>query len=257
MGFSAQQKWLFYDTLLNLVPKTATVTNCVLGRYWVMVESDLGGAGLAHFLGGGDVPKPDCLIGEPLIEVAQRVKSWNNGSAAVGLAAINSAANSRLSSLITPETLAAPRLGSAFDYFLDRVKGLKVAVVGHFPKLESLAEKTTLTILERHPQPGDLPDPAAEYVLEDQDAVFLTGTTIINKTLPRLLELAEGKDVFLVGPSVPMFAKLFKFGLASLSGTLVADPKDLAAAISEGLGEEIFERGALMVNLFPEVAKNL
>ena len=144
-------------------------------------------------------------------------------------AAINAAANSRLSSLITPETLAAPRLGSAFDYFLDRVKGLKVAVVGHFPKLESLAEETTLTILERQPQPGDLPDPAAEYVLEDQDAVFLTGTTIINKTLPRLLELAEGKDVFLVGPSVPMFEELFKFGLASLSGTLVADPKDLAA----------------------------
>jgi uncharacterized protein (DUF4213/DUF364 family) len=254
MGYLAAYKWYFYNTLLNLVPKTATVTNCALSRAWVMVESDLGGTGLAHFLGEGEdgqIPKPSSLIGQPLIEVAKRVKSWDNGSAAIGLAAINAAANSRLGSLITPETLAAPRLGSVFDYYLDRVKGLRVAVVGHLPNLESWEEETTLTILERHPQPGNLPYPAAEFVLEDQDAIFLTGATIINKTFPHLLELAVGRRVFLVGPSVPMFEELFKYPLASLSGTLVADPKDLAAAINEGLAEEIFERGALMVNLFP------
>jgi uncharacterized protein (DUF4213/DUF364 family) len=88
--------------------------------------------------------------------------------------------------------------------------------------------------------------------LDEQEAVFLTGTTIINKTLPRLMELSQGKDVFLVGPSVPMFPELFKFGFASLSGTLIANFKSMSSAVSEGMSEEIFHHGGLMINLLRE-----
>jgi uncharacterized protein (DUF4213/DUF364 family) len=251
------RKWLFYDALLDLVPPEAKVKSLVAGLHWFLLESDQGGLGLAHRLKQdlpSSAPDPLSLVGQPLRAAAALVKSWDNDSAAIGLAAINSAANARLSRLLAADAPGPANLteGSAFDYFLERTRGRKVAVVGHFPNLENLAEAATLTILERRPQPGDLPDPAAEYVLEEQDAVFLTGTTILNKTLPRLLDLSQGKDVFLVGPSVPMFPELFKFGFASLSGTLVANRDDLAQAVAEDLSEEIFQRGGRMVNLSRE-----
>ncbi|MDR2142170.1 MAG: DUF364 domain-containing protein [Deltaproteobacteria bacterium] len=256
MGFLAQQKWLFYDTLLSLIPPAVTVKSCVVGPYWTLVESDQGAVGLAHRLSQNlpaEAPSPDSLTGRPLVEVAQLVKSWDLTSAALGLAAINAAANARLSSLVaTRDNNYSPRGGCAFDFFLDRVRGRRVTVVGHFPNLEKMAQVADLTILERQPRPGDWPDPAAEYILDEQQAVFLTGTTIINKTLPRLLELAQGRDIFLVGPSVPMFPELFKFGFTSLSGTLIIDFPAMAAAVAQGCAEEIFERGGLMVNLLRE-----
>jgi uncharacterized protein (DUF4213/DUF364 family) len=255
MGILALQKWLFYDTLLSLIPEGSKVKSCVMGRYWVVVESDSGGFGLAHCLKQdipSSAPDPASLVGQSLAEVAKMVKSWDYTVAAIGLAAINSVANARLSSIVAEKPQADPVGDCAFDFFLERIRGRKVTVVGHFPNLERVAKVAQLTILERHPQPGDLPDPAAEYVLDEQDAVFLTGTTIINKTLPRLLELSQGKDVFLVGPSVPMFPELFKFGFASLSGTLIANFKSMSSAVSEGMSEEIFHHGGLMINLLRE-----
>jgi uncharacterized protein (DUF4213/DUF364 family) len=255
MGIVALQKWLFYDTLLSLIPPQAVVVNCVAGRYWYLVETNEGGIGLSHLLkqdAPSTVPKPLDIIGRPLSEVAALVKSWDIPSAALGLAAINAAANARHKELIEAGIGSKARQGCAFDFFLERLRGKKVAVVGHFPNLEKIAEVADLVILERHPQPGDLPDPAAEYILEERDAVFLTGTTIINKTLPRLLELSQGKEVFLVGPSAPMFPELFKFGFASLSGTLIANPPAMAAAVAGDLSEEIFHHGGLMINLLRE-----
>ncbi|MDR1873247.1 MAG: DUF364 domain-containing protein [Deltaproteobacteria bacterium] len=253
MGTLARPKWLFYDFLLDLVPSEARVKNCVTGEHWVMVETDSGGCGLAHFLkrtGPTSAPDPKSFLNRPLSELASLVKSWDNSTAAMGLAAINAVANANLQDL--KENPAPPKSACAFDFFLDRTRGRRVAVVGHFPNLDKIADVAKLTILERNPQPGDLPDPTAEYVLDEQDVVFLTGTTIINKTLPRLMELAQGREVYLVGPSVPMFPELFKFGFASLSGTMVINPESMAQAVSQGLSEEIFTHGGLMVNLLKE-----
>ncbi|MDR1085832.1 MAG: DUF364 domain-containing protein [Deltaproteobacteria bacterium] len=255
MGLRSLQKWLFYDTLLGLVPENSKVKNVAAGPHWVVIESDQGGLGMAHCLKQNlpsRAPNHQDLIGQPLARVAGLVKSWDLVTASIGLAAINAAANARLEPLKQSLQPDSSKVGCAFDFFLDKVRGKKVAVVGHFPNLEKMAEAATLTILERHPQPGDLPDPAAEYILDEQDAVFATGTTIINKTFPRLLELSQGADFYLVGPSTPMFPELFKFGLTSLSGTLVRNYPPMAAAVSEGLSEEIFHHGGIMVNLLKE-----
>lgn len=70
-----------------------------------------------------------------------------------------------------------------------------------------------LVVLERRPLPGDYPDPASEYLLSDWEYVFITGTTIINKTLPRLLELCRGSKIILTGPSTPLTPALFRHGI--------------------------------------------
>jgi uncharacterized protein (DUF4213/DUF364 family) len=89
---------------------------------------------------------------------------------------------------------------NAFDSYSQLVKGKKTAVIGHFHKLEDyLKEAASISVLERKPTGNDFPDSACEYILPEQDFVFITGTTLINKTLPRLLTLAKNAHVVLGG----------------------------------------------------------
>ncbi len=245
-------RWSFYDELIDTVPEAARIRNFVLGRHWVMIESDLGGVGLAqHFLRGeGAAPTPE-MVGRPLKEVAAWLKSWDFHLASLGMAALNAASNTLMLVPDSPLSSAAAKArGCAFEFFQSKIEGRKVAVIGHFPHLETkLAGHCQLSIFERRPLPGDLPDPAAEYLLPEQDVVYMTGTTFINKTITRLLELAQNAEVCVVGPSTPMIPLLFKYGIHSLSGLVVTDYPDLARAITEDLCDEIFERGGVKVNL--------
>ena len=112
----------------------------------------------------------------------------------------------------------------AFLCYRDLVRGKKVASVGHFAYLENrYADLCTLSILEREQQKGDYPDTAAEYLLEEQDYVFITGASLINKTLPRLLELCGTARVILCGPSTVMSGELFAWGVDDLAGFMVED----------------------------------
>jgi uncharacterized protein (DUF4213/DUF364 family) len=132
-------------------------------------------------------------------------------------------------------------------------RGKKVAVVGHFPRLEKLRDAAReFSIIERDPQPGDLPDAAAEYLLPAMEVVFITGSSLANKTLPRLLELTANAYVGLVGPSVPMTPILFQEGIDSLSGTVFLDFPRIAKAIAAGESSSLFRHGGFRVNLSPD-----
>ena len=141
---------------------------------------------------------------------------------------------------------------TVFEAMREEVEGKRVAVIGHFPQLEPLAARCRLTILERQPQPGDLPDFAAEYVLPEQDYVFITGTTLINKTLPRLLELAASARVVLVGPSVPLTPLWFELGVAVIAGSVAVRPDEVWLATAEGGVHDIWTHGAVTVQLRAE-----
>ncbi|MDR2142677.1 MAG: DUF364 domain-containing protein [Deltaproteobacteria bacterium] len=231
------EKWALYDQLLALTDPGQPVTGFESGRFWLMVTTASGAVGLAQKPGGDPPQSP---VGLSLRETAQFVKSWDFNQAAVGLAAINAAINSR--------PLAKPGL-DAFDFYLNEVKGRKVAVVGHFPYLNRYKSSCQLTILERNPQPGDLPDSAAEYILPEQDYVFVTGSALINKTLPRLLELSAQAVVTLVGPSVPLTPLLFDYGVATLAGLIVDDTPQLIQGVKTDQCEAIFKSGSRKVNL--------
>jgi len=246
-----EAKWAFYDELIRMVPENAVVTDCAMGKYWLVLKASHGGIGLSHFLPQetpSDAPKAEELIGCSLSKVASFVKSWDLRRASIGLSALTAAANALFTANKDLMATTLEDQSNAFDFFLNRAKGKKVAVVGHFAKLEDLQKASTLSILERKPQLGDLPDPASEYILPSQDLVFMTGTTIINKTLPRLIELSTRLETYLVGPSVPMFPLLFKYGFYSLSGTLILDYQRMAKAILNNLSDDIFEHGGQMIN---------
>lgn len=112
----------------------------------------------------------------------------------------------------------------------------RVAVIGHFGNLEQFRDDPDidLTVLERRPVGADLPDPAAEYVLPGCDLVFITGSTVVNKTLPRLLELSRGAEVMLVGPTTPLAPEVFAGSVDELAGALVTAPDGLMDVVSAG-----------------------
>jgi hypothetical protein len=128
-----------------------------------------------------------------------------------------------------------------FEHFAPRLEGKRVVVVGRYPGLETLELGWRLSVLERQPGPGDLPDPAAEYLLPEADWVFLTATSIPNKTFPRLAELSRGARVVLMGPTVPWLEGLADFGIDYLAGVSVEDGDALHRTVAEGGGTRIFE----------------
>lgn len=247
-------RWKIYDELLEMVPEGLQVEDCLLGLHWVLVRSSRAtGLAMTPREGHARIRLAGRIRGMPLRELASYVKSWQNYEAALGLAAINSALNTpdQVQALCGQPLTSQPQ-ANAFTAYQEEVRGKKVAVIGHFPDLEPLARICQLTVLERQPGPGDLPDPACEYVLPEQDYVFITATTLVNKTLPRLLELSRHARVVLVGPSTPLAPILFDHGIDTLAGTVVMEPDKLRRAVEEGATMQIFEQGAWMVRLTRE-----
>ena len=73
--------------------------------------------------------------------------------------------------------------------------------------------------------------------------MFLTAMTLINKTFPRLAELACDATLVLMGPTVPWLDELVEYGVDYLAGVQVADADSLRQTVAEGGGTRIFEQG--------------
>jgi hypothetical protein len=194
--------WKIYDDLIAAVPRSSVASSCLAGLSWFLVRSE--GTGVAmRPREEGTVPQAGELAGIKTRELAGWIKSWNPYEAALGLAAINSALNAAdVVERSCGQLLDRTGNENVFTYLLDELRGKRVAVIGHFRDLERIAAVCDLSILERHPEPGDLPDTACEFVLPEQEVVIMTATTLINKTLPRLLELSRQAQHAAIADSV-------------------------------------------------------
>lgn len=244
--------WDLYDRLIAAIPEDARAEEVIIGRHWVMLQATCG-AGLAMAVeeSSQGFGLAGTLRGRPLVELAALVKSWNFLEASVGTAALCAFYNGPQGEVLRASLVPGIESinGNAFEVLGSQLDGKRVAVIGHFPDLERLAERCQLSILERRPQPGDLPDSAAEYVLPEQDFVFITGTTLTNKTLPRLLELSAKATVVLVGPSTPLAGVLFEYGVSYLGGLVVREADQVRRLTAENAEREVLKAGGQMVLL--------
>ena len=242
---TAKGPWAFHQTLIDAVDPRAEIVNAFQNRYWILVSTDQeGGAGLAHVLKGYRplVAGPiEGLAGRKVKDLARLATSWDFYEASLGLAAINASLNADSLRYFDE---GATVFGNALENLRLRAEGRVVGVIGRFPHLETLeASASRLMVFERQPSPGDYPDPAAEFLLPECELVLVTGTAVINKTVPRLLELSRGAEVHLVGPSVPLCPDLFGLGISGLAGTLVPDRRALAEALATStLGAPDFDK---------------
>lgn len=247
--------WQLYDELIDLIPADLVVEDCLAGLHWFLVRSQGTGVTMCPHGAATSLRQAGQIRGLRLRELAAWIKSWNFYEAAMGLAAINSYINART----TVEQTCGAMLEEApdadiFNSLREPLRGRRVCVVGHFPNLERLSAVAQLSILERLPQPGDLPDPACEYILGEQDVVILTGTTLINKTMPRLLELAQHAEIVVVGPSTPLHPLMFQHGITRLGGLIVDDDAPLWRCVAEGGEMGIFRHGGRMVQVARQAA---
>lgn len=243
--------WEIYDELISEIPEDLTVLECLVGLHWTLVRTERGIGAAMTVKGGRQEPDLPGIAGMPVKKLAGYVKSWNMVQASIGQAAINSFYN-------TPDRVEAmmgrpfaktedPNENNAFKQFLPEITGRNVAVIGHFPNIDSLGDICNLSILERNPQGDDYPDPACEYILPHQDYVFITGTAFTNKTMPRLLELSKDARVIVVGPSTPITPILFKYGVDAIAGMVVIDGQKFWRCAQEGGKMNIFRQGGQMV----------
>jgi len=215
---------LVEDLLRSVAHLDCEVRRVCIGLHWTAVESRF--VGLAHTYKTSrkvEVADSGDLLGRSALELAGRLRDWEPLEASLGLAALNS--------LIEPS--GSP--GNVFDEVLRMAPGRTVTVVGRFPFNDRLADVAGRSyFLEMEPERGELPPWAAEDVIPRSDISVISATALINKTLPRLLELGRGGTTIVLGPSTPLNDVLFEHGAVVLAGTRVSDPDRLLRCVTQG-----------------------
>jgi uncharacterized protein (DUF4213/DUF364 family) len=238
-----------YSLLLDVLVDEQRIEEVVLGLTWTYCRTE--GVGLsmspvnANGLTSRTLEWPGSLQGRKTSEVATWIRDWNPYKSTIGMSVINSVLNQ--SNDVLHDALVLKPTGSAnlavFEYFRNQLQGKRVVVIGRYPGLDTCLAGLDYTVLERQPGQGDLPDTAAEYVIRDADWVFLTSTSIVNKTFMRLAELSQDANLVLMGPTTPWIAELAEFGVDYLAGVSVTDPVALKTTVAEGGGTRIFDAG--------------
>ncbi len=238
---------LIYELLLDACASKDAAGEILIGLVWTFCRGENSDhLGLAMSPGAATrvLPWPGELRGKPVAELTAWIRSWEPYQAAIGMAAINYCLNARA----LPESIAVGGIGefpnlAVFDHFLPQLLGKNVVVIGRYPGLERYREQMHLSVLERQPQACDLPDSACEYLLPQADWVFITASSIPNKTFPRLAELSRSAVTVLMGPTTPWLPQLHEFGVDYLAGVEILDSGALRQTIAEGGGVNIFRHG--------------
>ncbi|HEX78535.1 MAG TPA: DUF364 domain-containing protein [Dehalococcoidia bacterium] len=174
----------------------------------------------------GIVRNAGILRGLAALELAEYARSDNTHEASIGIATINSMID------IDDDDCVVE---NALDVLLEKGRGKRVAVIGHFPWVPKLKEVAReFWVIEQRQRDDDLSADTAEKVLPKVDIVGITGTSLINHTFVRLMELCQGSFVVMIGPSSPMSPALFKYGVNVISGARVVQPERMLACITEG-----------------------
>ena len=210
-----------YDMLLDGIDTAAPVAGTQMGQCWTAVET------AEHFGMAMTTPvdtAPRLLngdhIGMSLRELATACRSWNLTEAGYGMAAVNAFYN-------TPARLEQLNAYEPFEHYctdgLD-LRGRHIGVVGHLNMPPSIREQAaSVRILERSPRPGDYPDSACDWLIPQCDVVIMTASTLVNKTLPHLLELCRDAYTILAGPSCPLCPGLLELGIDRIAGLVITD----------------------------------
>jgi uncharacterized protein (DUF4213/DUF364 family) len=237
-----------YDLLQDYAADTAPVGEVVIGLVWTYCEAEGLGLAMSPGLPTRTLPWSGTLRGKPLRELAGWVRDFEPYQATVGMAAVNAGIN-RLR-LPAPGVTLEPQAGgdnnlAVFEHFLPQIRGKKTVCIGRYPGLDRFIARheLDLIVLERQPGAGDLADAACEYLLPPAEWVFLTASSLTNKTFPRLAELSRNAVTVLMGPTTPWLPELCHFGIDYLAGVEVTDASALKRTIGEGGGVRIFDCG--------------
>lgn len=250
--------WQLYDALIDGIPADLVVDELVCGVYFAAVRCGEA-CGVSSVMSEDTLPvtMPNKTIGMKLRDLAACIKSWNFVEASLGQAAINAYYNSvdvakQNKIAVSSSHLTEDRVYDPFISYQKAVRNKKVAVIEHFPYIDQLFQPVCdLSVLSRNPDDDYYPYTAAEYILPDCDYVFIHGSAVIDKSLPRFLGLAKKAYVVIAGPATPMAPALFDFGVKDLSGFVVKDGEK-ALRICKGQDNSRIYASGQKVSLKPD-----
>ncbi|MFP3283249.1 MAG: DUF364 domain-containing protein [Nitrososphaeria archaeon] len=209
-----------------------------VGLGYTIVVMDDGSAGLSH------TPTEDAahecennplagrIAGMEWSEVARLAAGDGPVQSALGVAALNAAASK----------LDGGYVGGDLMDYLEVRDGDRVCMVGYIPAIARRARESGADVLifEFRPidDPGYRPWWASEVLMRRCDVAVLSGATLVNKTMERLLELSSGaRERAVVGPSTVMAPSTFsRRGVGVLAGTRIVDADLAARIVAEGGG---------------------
>lgn len=238
-------------SILNNIKKDAPVQEVRRGLHWTAVVSRRCGLASTVAHGGCSHGKEGGMEGAftemTALELARFCIEPGQGKAPLGLAAINSLLDTDPDKYSSIDGLKIIKeLGA----------GKNISVIGHFPSLEELADKAkNLWIIEKQPEPGDHPEEKGKELIPQSDIVVITSTTLINKTLPGILELCNKESVkMLLGPGTPLSPVLFDYGIDMLAGSVVTDRNVVLRSVSEGASFQQLKKngGVRFVNIIKD-----
>jgi len=230
-----------YELLLDYANSDSVIEAVNIGLVWTVCKAGQCGLAMSPHTQTRTLPWSGTLVGKPLRELCAWINEWDAHQASIGMAAINAAINAKNP---LPNGIALPTGNLAvFEHFLPQLIGKKVVVIGRYPNIERFSDQIDLQIIERQPTANDYPDPACEFLLPNADWVFLTATSLVNKTFPRLAELAQHATTVLMGPTTPWLPQLADFGIDYLAGVEIYNAEKLQQTVAEGGGVRIFETG--------------
>lgn len=226
---------LIVDELLDLIAKRKPREDLRISRVCVgicytaaMIEN--GYVGLCH------TPMEDIghLVRDPkrhfhgakALEIAQLANSFNMIERTVGIATLNA-----LSQYVMDLEGRERQFGVDASDAIEIHKGGRAAVVGYIrPLVGKLRTKAReVHVFERNPQlRGDaLPDALADSILPKANVVVISGTSLVNGTLDRLLELSKrARFVAIVGPTASVLPEpLFERGVNVVAGVRAKSPE--------------------------------
>jgi hypothetical protein len=206
------------------------VRRVVCGERWVMVEGP-------HGTGLGYLPTPMKNAGRlaagwatrGLSALARGICAWDPLEAALGLAAVN--AHYNRCDLKAAAGNGARGLARARD---------RVVVVGAFPGVRDILPDAA--IVETEPRPGEHPPARLDALIGASDAVVVNASTLVTRTLPRILRQSRGRPLALIGPATPMTTRLGNYGVNVMGGLIVSDAEGLARAVRAGARAREFAR---------------
>jgi len=173
------------------------------------------------------VKEPGSLLHKTPLELARLSYSPSILEAAIGMATINS--------LLEVDESSCIELNAA-ELIMEKGKGKRVAVVGHFPFIPRVIKSVKeLWVIEKNPQKGDFGEAEANHLIPRADVVAITGTALTNHTMEHLLGLCSPNAyVIALGDTAPLSTILFDHGLDAISGTRVNDVDLSLRCVSQG-----------------------
>lgn len=244
-----------------------TLERAVFGLFFSGIKLSSGHGGLS-FTPVKELPQAVCcpssaramplsgrLAGRTANDLLNDLDNENVLRKALAVAALNALSSACLEKYPLPDDYEIIDDADAFDLVTIPTAGKTLVVGALIPMLKKLtAQDADYVVLEQDIR--TLKGKELEHFAPAEDALFhvpladllvITGTTVLNGTLPGLLELARpDAQILVTGPTASMLPyAFFKRGVTMTGGIVVTDPDALLDVISEaGSGYHFFGKSA-------------